>query len=130
MVKAKGIKTISIGQLPVYCGIWRTDYNNGNGYHLYNHVTCYGSEFVNKIEGNKNPPITLTIDSSGRWTDYKLNDGWEFSANAIDISIGSLNYDHYTHDSSIHEMLSLLSDKIDELKKREEQSSDFVNYWE
>ena len=83
-------KTVNLGRLPVYTGVFRDDINDGIGYHKYNIVTYQGSSFINLVEGNKKKPVVIKRDASNNMIGYSLKDsvdewtGWYFVANALD----------------------------------------------
>lgn len=90
-------KTVNLGRLPVFCGLWR----DGVGYHKYNIVTYYGSSFINLVEGNLKYPVKIVLDSSNRLESYSFEyidgswTGWMFISNAYDASIYAMNMGDY-----------------------------------
>lgn len=106
------IKNVNVGKLPVYCGNWIPNFDDNNGYYLYNHVTFCGSEFISLKDKNLVPPAVIITDDDGRWIDYKINDGWNIVANAIDASIALSKNSEYTETIS-HKAKFVIKDLFD-----------------
>lgn len=83
-------KTVNLGRLPVYVGVFGQGMDPDIGYHKYNIVTYQGSSFINLVEGNKKEPVHIVYDTSNNIVSWDLKDntnewtGWYFIANALD----------------------------------------------